>query len=257
MEMPLASAAKRGWTFIFVPMMLAFPLAHPSVSIYCRMRGPITEADPASDNPNPSRIVFFPSATTFSGMSSYFAFTINSETYLVRPGSSEILQRDSRKRLIVRYAPPIQRARAMSCRNHVGSLETTSAQFCRARSRLPGAPIIARQGILIVICLPRNPRQREIDIPPMAAENAPQFSQNCGFPLSSGGQRDPENVFARSLGCRSLCGPCRPRSSTIRREDRLRRADRGPNCGRGCRPSSRDHCGRSRIDEKENDYGLR
>src|SRR6266850_1501286 len=86
MEMPLASAAKRGWTFIFVPMMLAIPLEHPSVSIYCRMRGPITEADPASDNPNPSSIVFFPSATTFSGMSSYFAFTINSETYLVRPG---------------------------------------------------------------------------------------------------------------------------------------------------------------------------
>src|SRR5437879_4502679 len=86
MEMPLASAAKRGWTFIFVPMMLAFPLEHPSVSIYCRMRGPMTEADPASDNPNPSRIVFFPMARTFSGMSSYFAFTINSETYLVSPG---------------------------------------------------------------------------------------------------------------------------------------------------------------------------
>src|SRR6266853_1501590 len=87
MEMPLASAAKRGWTFIFVPMMLAFPLEHPSVSMYCRMRGPMTEADPASDRPNPSKIVFFPSVRTFSGMSSYFAFTMNSETYLVRPGA--------------------------------------------------------------------------------------------------------------------------------------------------------------------------
>src|ERR1700687_1650623 len=67
-------------------MMLDFPLAHPSVSMYCRMRGPATEADPARDRPNPSRIVFLPSAMTFSGMSSYFAFTINSETYLVRPG---------------------------------------------------------------------------------------------------------------------------------------------------------------------------
>src|SRR6266513_4276181 len=87
MEMPLASAANRGWTLIFVPMMLAITLEHPSVSMYCRMRGPMTEADPASDRPNPSKIVFFPSVRTFSGMSSYFAFTINSETYLVRPGA--------------------------------------------------------------------------------------------------------------------------------------------------------------------------
>src|SRR4029077_2844328 len=87
MEMPLARAAKRGWTFIFVPMTLEFPPQEPSDSMYCRRRGPAGEADPASARPNPSKIVFLPSAITFSGMSSYFVFTINSETYLVRPGA--------------------------------------------------------------------------------------------------------------------------------------------------------------------------
>src|ERR1700686_722448 len=87
MEMPLASAAKRGCTFIFVPMMLAPPPHGPSDSIYWRMRGPDGEADPASANPKPSSMVFLPMAITFSGMSSYFVLTMNSETYLVRPGA--------------------------------------------------------------------------------------------------------------------------------------------------------------------------
>ena len=87
MDTPLARAAKRGCTFIFVPMMLELPPHGPSDSMYCRMRGPAVEADPASAKPNPSRIVFLPSAITLSGMSSYFVFTINSETYLVSPGA--------------------------------------------------------------------------------------------------------------------------------------------------------------------------
>src|SRR5271168_5120033 len=52
------------------------------------MMGPMLEADPASARPNPSKIVFLPTAITFSGMSSYFTFTINSETYLVSPGAA-------------------------------------------------------------------------------------------------------------------------------------------------------------------------
>src|ERR1700732_205075 len=87
MEIPLASAAKRGWTFIFVPMMLELPPHGPSDSMYWRMRGPAVEADPARARPNPSKIVFLPRTITFSGMSSYFVLTINSETYLVSPGA--------------------------------------------------------------------------------------------------------------------------------------------------------------------------
>src|ERR1700676_452 len=87
MEIPLASAAKRGWTFILVPITVEFPPQGPSDSIYFGMTGPAVEAEPASARPNPSRIVFLPRAITLSGMSSYFVFTINSETYLVRPGA--------------------------------------------------------------------------------------------------------------------------------------------------------------------------
>src|ERR1700722_17521283 len=86
MEMPLASAAKRGCTFIFVPITEELPPQGPSDSMYCRIRGPAVEADSASASPNPSKIVFLPRAITFSGMSSYFVLTMNSETYLVSPG---------------------------------------------------------------------------------------------------------------------------------------------------------------------------
>ena len=55
--------------------------------MYCRMRGPAVDADPARARPKPSKIVFLPRAITFSGMSSYFVFTINSETYFVSPGA--------------------------------------------------------------------------------------------------------------------------------------------------------------------------
>src|SRR5262245_66643090 len=87
MEMPLARAAKRGCTFIFVPTMLQLPPFEPRDSIYWRIRGPEVAADPASARPNPSKIVFLPRRITFSGMSWYFVFTMNSETYLVRPGA--------------------------------------------------------------------------------------------------------------------------------------------------------------------------
>src|ERR1700739_641584 len=64
------------------------PPAHgPSDSMYCRMRGPAVEADPASARPKPSRMVFFPSSMTCSGTSSYVVCTMNSETYLVSPGA--------------------------------------------------------------------------------------------------------------------------------------------------------------------------
>jgi hypothetical protein len=49
------------------------------------MIGPVTETDPASASPKPSRIVFFPSSITFAGISSYFVFTMNSVTYFVSP----------------------------------------------------------------------------------------------------------------------------------------------------------------------------
>ena len=120
--MPLASAAKRGWTFIFVPMMLEFPPQGPSDSMYCRMIGPAVEADPASARPNPSKIVFLPRAITFSGMSSYFVFTINSETYLVSPGalanSSAGFAKASASFAAQRQAGKCQRCLAEIASNH-------------------------------------------------------------------------------------------------------------------------------------------
>src|SRR5258706_3725798 len=61
--------------------------ANPSVPMYCRTTGPMTEADPASARPNPSSSVFLPSVSTSSGMSSYFVLTMNSATYRVSPGA--------------------------------------------------------------------------------------------------------------------------------------------------------------------------
>src|ERR1700688_5330229 len=87
MEIPLASAAKRGCIFILVRITVKSPPQGPSDSIYFRMTGPAVEAEPASARPNPSRIVFLPRAITLSGMSSYFVLTINSETYFVSPGA--------------------------------------------------------------------------------------------------------------------------------------------------------------------------
>src|SRR5579863_2122630 len=67
--------------------MVAPPPQGPSDWMYCRMRGPAVEADPARARPKPSRIVFLPSSTTCAGTSSYLVWTMNSETYLVRPGA--------------------------------------------------------------------------------------------------------------------------------------------------------------------------
>src|SRR5581483_1288068 len=50
------------------------------------MIGPLTETEPASAKPKPSRMVFLPSSITFTGIFSYFVFTIKSLTYFVRPG---------------------------------------------------------------------------------------------------------------------------------------------------------------------------
>src|ERR1700688_3901694 len=87
MDTPFTKAARRGWAFIPVPITLARISPDPKLSAYFRAIGPITDADPASANPNPSRIDFLPSSTTSGGMSSYFVLAINSETDLVSPGA--------------------------------------------------------------------------------------------------------------------------------------------------------------------------
>src|SRR5580692_1192596 len=87
METPFANAASRGCAFMPVPMMLACISLVPKDSTYLRAIGPITDAEPASESPNPSRIDFFPSSITSAGMSSYFVLTINSAVDLVRPGA--------------------------------------------------------------------------------------------------------------------------------------------------------------------------
>jgi len=136
--------------------MVAFPLAHPSVSIYCRMRGPSRKPIPPATTRMPSSIVFFPSATTFSGMSSYFAFTINSETVFGQAGvfgnSSAGLAEPFNRSL--RTANPASASDVLQ--NHVGSLEIPSTQFCRVVAAT-GRAIIARQGILIVIACQEIP----------------------------------------------------------------------------------------------------
>src|ERR1700692_1934131 len=87
MDTPFTKAAKRGWAFIAVPITLARISLNPKDSAYFRAIGPITDADPASANPNPSRIDFLPNSITSAGMSSYFVWTINSATDLVSPGA--------------------------------------------------------------------------------------------------------------------------------------------------------------------------
>src|SRR5579862_7783339 len=87
MDTPFANAAKRGWAFIAVPITLARISPDPNDSTYFRAIGPITDADPASANPKPSRIDFFPSSITSGGMSSYFVLMMNSATDLVSPGA--------------------------------------------------------------------------------------------------------------------------------------------------------------------------
>src|SRR6202030_4227680 len=59
----------------------------PSDCTYWRTSGPMTERDPASANPKPSRMDFLPSSSTSAGISSYFVLTMNSATYLVSPGA--------------------------------------------------------------------------------------------------------------------------------------------------------------------------
>src|SRR5580700_3874990 len=78
MDTPFTKAARRGWAFIPVPITLARISPVPNDSAYFRAIGPITEADPASAKPKPSRIDFLPSSITSAGMSSYFELTINS-----------------------------------------------------------------------------------------------------------------------------------------------------------------------------------
>src|SRR5579863_7746196 len=87
MDTPFTNAAKRGWAFIPVPMTLARISPDPKDSTYFRAIGPITDADPASANPNPSRIDFFPRSMTSGGISSYFVLTMNSATDFVSPGA--------------------------------------------------------------------------------------------------------------------------------------------------------------------------
>src|SRR5712692_6396423 len=87
METPLANAAKRVWAFIPVPITLAFTSPSPSDCTYSRTSGPMTEAEPASAKPKPSKMDFLPKSSTSAGMSAYFVLTMNSATYLVSPGA--------------------------------------------------------------------------------------------------------------------------------------------------------------------------
>src|ERR1700686_4753115 len=87
MDTPFTKAARRGWAFIPVPITLARISPDPKDSTYFRAIGPITDADPASANPNPSRIDFLPRSMTSGGMSAYFVLTMNSATDLVSPGA--------------------------------------------------------------------------------------------------------------------------------------------------------------------------
>src|ERR1700722_2520727 len=86
METPFAKAANRAGPFMPEPIIAALPLT-PSPCRYCRTRGAITDAEPASARPKPSRMDFRPNSKTSLGISPYFVFTINSETYFVRPGA--------------------------------------------------------------------------------------------------------------------------------------------------------------------------
>src|ERR1700676_1265028 len=87
MDTPFTKAAKRGWAFIPLPITLARISPNPKDSAYFRAIGPITDADPASARPKPSRIDFLPNSITSAGISSYFVLTINSATDLVSPGA--------------------------------------------------------------------------------------------------------------------------------------------------------------------------
>src|ERR1700680_760987 len=87
MDTPFTKAARRGWAFIPVPITLARISPTAKDSAYFRAIGPITDADPASANPNPSKIDFLPSTITSAGISSNLVLTINSATDLVRPGA--------------------------------------------------------------------------------------------------------------------------------------------------------------------------
>src|SRR5258708_7341113 len=87
MDTPFTKAAKRGSAFIPVPITLARISPNPKVSASFRAIRPITDADPGSAKPKPSRIDFLPSSITSGGISSYFVLTMNSATDLVRPGA--------------------------------------------------------------------------------------------------------------------------------------------------------------------------
>src|ERR1700756_4786012 len=86
METPFAKAANRAGAFIPDPITVALPVT-PSPRRYCRTRGAIPDAEPASAKPKPSRMDFLPNSKTSGGISPYFVFTTNSETYLVSPGA--------------------------------------------------------------------------------------------------------------------------------------------------------------------------
>src|SRR5260221_2615025 len=85
MEIPFTSAANRGDVFCAVPIIVAFPRHPPDCSTNLREIGPLSAREPASANPNPSRVDFLPSSITPAGMSSYLVRTTKSPTYLVSP----------------------------------------------------------------------------------------------------------------------------------------------------------------------------
>src|SRR5690242_5630976 len=89
MKIPFAIAAKRGGVFIRLPITLDFASDDDANELkYRRTNGPISETEPASAKPKPSRMDFRPSASTSAGISSYLVLTMNSATYFVRPGAA-------------------------------------------------------------------------------------------------------------------------------------------------------------------------
>jgi len=156
MEMPIGKRREAGRTSFLSPMMVAFPLAIQA-SIYCRMRGPITEAI-RQRQPNPSSIVFFRARHVFRNVL-IFCVTLEFETYWSARGLRKFFSGTREPFIVATHRHPA--SGAMSCRNHVGSLEipsTNSVEFVAGYRRAD----YSSSGHSDRICLPRNPSSERL-----------------------------------------------------------------------------------------------
>src|SRR6266545_4584024 len=107
--MPFANAAKRGGTFIFVPIIVQpRSLTQPSFFKYVRTICPDSAALPASARPRPSRIERLPKCITSRGMSRLFVRTMNSATSAVREEGEVMRGFRKEERLITHAHAPGQ-----------------------------------------------------------------------------------------------------------------------------------------------------